>query len=219
QTAVAVPVASTCEASAWTGPTLTPHTLATTLAATPTSTSRATLTLPTLTLTRPSCVVVAAAAGPAAAPASSAEAETAASILFVRDMELPLVWWCGSKAGRRCNGAGPASHAAVVAATAWSPPASSTHRRAARTALPGLARPAVSRVQQRTHRMTGHRVLIEHNSRCVAPCDSYPQQRRLPGTRGCRGCQRDNAACSTRRAIGAAAAPPAPAPTSITPTA
>src|SRR6185503_9520897 len=112
QTAVAVPVASTCEASAWTGPTLTPHTLATRLAATPTSTSRATLTLPTLTLTRPSCVVVAAAAGPAAAPASSAEVETAASILFVRDMELPLVWWCGPKAGRRWNGAGPASHAA-----------------------------------------------------------------------------------------------------------
>jgi len=33
------------------------------------------------------------------------------------------------------------------------PAGKSTHRRAARTALPGLARPAVSRVQQRTHRM------------------------------------------------------------------
>src|SRR5262249_57432301 len=90
-TDAAVPVASTCEASACTGPTLTPQTCAATLAPTPTFTLRATFTLPTLTLTRPSCVVVAAAAGPAAAPANSRAAGTAASILFTRGMRLPSV--------------------------------------------------------------------------------------------------------------------------------
>src|SRR4051812_39256049 len=88
QTAVAVPVASTCEASAWTGPTFVPQTWATTPTTAATFTSGAMMTSPTATFTRPSWVCVAAAAGPAAVTVSSALADTAASAFLMRGMEL-----------------------------------------------------------------------------------------------------------------------------------
>src|SRR4051812_50128009 len=112
QTAVAVPVASTCEASAWTGPTFVPQTWATTPTTAATLTSRAMVTSPTATFTRPSCVWVAAAAGPAALAGGRALAGEGGGAFFLWGVEfLPVGFFWGGAGGRfppgLPGGAGP----------------------------------------------------------------------------------------------------------------